>query len=142
MSCFIVSEFHVEYLVSAWAHYEHEVCHRDLPDADARAAAALMLETENHRSYVHRYMHRNDNPPPPVVRAPRLMRRELIDPVWVLKSIACYEYQACETPDWPESQAYEWCQALRLLAINALPGYDDAPWGIDSVPGARKDGGK
>lgn len=45
-----------------------------------------------------------------------------------LKLISCYEYQSCEHPDWHESEAHAFCQALRHAAIESLPGYDDAPW--------------
>jgi hypothetical protein len=53
-------------------------------------------------------------------------------PLLVLHAIAGYEYQACETPDWPQTEAYAFCAALRLLCINRLPGYDDLnAWSID-----------
>jgi hypothetical protein len=55
-----------------------------------------------------------------------------IDPLIVLKALAGYEYQSCETPDWEESEAFTFCLALRLLCINELPGYDAAKgWSID-----------
>lgn len=53
------------------------------------------------------------------------------DPVVVLKSIACYEYQACEHPGWHESDAKRLCEWLRDKMIHKLPGYEDAPWGIE-----------
>jgi hypothetical protein len=53
------------------------------------------------------------------------------DPVVVLKSISCYEYQSCEHPDWPTSDAQTICRWLRDKMISSLPGYAEAPWGID-----------
>ena len=49
-------------------------------------------------------------------------------PVEALKLIACYDYQSCEHPEWPQSESYQFCDSLRDLAVNQLPGYDDAPW--------------
>ncbi len=54
-----------------------------------------------------------------------------IDPVVVLKSIACYEYQSCEHAGWQDSDAKRICEALTQACVNALPGYDAAPWGFD-----------
>jgi hypothetical protein len=50
--------------------------------------------------------------------------------VAVLKLIDCYEYQSCERPDWHESEAYAYCDALRRRLIAQLPGYDAAPWAM------------
>lgn len=54
----------------------------------------------------------------------------------VLKAVGCYEYQACEAPDWEGSDAQRICQKLTKALILRLPGFDDSPWGIesDSVP--------
>jgi len=51
--------------------------------------------------------------------------------VQTLKAIACFDYQACETDDWQQSEAFAFCEALRDRAINKLPGYSEAKWGID-----------
>jgi len=50
--------------------------------------------------------------------------------VAMLKLLDCYEYQSCERPDWPESEAHAYCEALRSRLIGQLPGYDAAPWAI------------
>lgn len=53
------------------------------------------------------------------------------EPVTILKAVRCYEYQACETPDWDTSEAEAFCEALIYLAISVLPGFDSAPgWPI------------
>lgn len=56
-------------------------------------------------------------------------RARPIDPVQVLKSIDCYEYQCAASPAWEASGAKAFCDALRASAIQALPGYDEASWG-------------
>ena len=48
----------------------------------------------------------------------------------MLKALACYEYQACEHAEWPTSEAYQFCEALRRRAIPRAPGYDAAEWEI------------
>jgi hypothetical protein len=53
----------------------------------------------------------------------------VLDPVVVLKQIACYAYQSCDHDGWPASEAAAITDALRSAAIRVLPGYHDAPWG-------------
>ena len=88
--------------------------------------AGMVLWRENHESVNHRYSAK-DTPPPYV------WTRRDDAPVVVLKSIACYEYQTCEHPTWKESAAFEFCEMLRHHTIALLPGWEDAPWGIDSA---------
>ena len=52
-----------------------------------------------------------------------------IDPVQVLKSCACFRYQACEFAGWDDSEAARFIEALTTKAINSLPGYEEAVWG-------------
>lgn len=52
-----------------------------------------------------------------------------IEPVQVLKCIDFFEYQSNERPEWRDSEAKAFCDALRRRAIRALPGYDEAEWG-------------
>lgn len=47
-----------------------------------------------------------------------------------LKLIDCFEYQACEYDGWEDSEAHRFCECLRGSLIGALPGYNDAPWGL------------
>lgn len=52
-------------------------------------------------------------------------------PVQMIKLAQCYDYQSCEHPE------YKGCIAQRLMdsiisdCIRMLPGYDEAPWGLD-----------
>lgn len=87
-----------------------------------------MLLAENYRSVNHRY-NENEEVPAYVHK-----HAKPLSPVVVLKALACYEHQACEGAEWRTSQAKAFCNALRKCCIEALPGYDEAPWGI-------KDGG-
>jgi len=115
-------------------------CRREL-DSDTLNETGRMLLTENVRSVCHRYdepMDSTDLPGPVGFSLAEAtfssfhvaMHTPLLEPVAVLKAIACYEYQSCEHPDWEGSESKAFCEALRHAAINALPGYDEADWDI------------
>lgn len=57
--------------------------------------------------------------------APRLT------PIEVIKACDCLAYQSCEYDGWNDSKARRLLDDLKSAAINALPGYQEAPWGID-----------
>ena len=92
---------------------------RELTPATAGAVGAILL-AENRRSVDYRY--REDEIEEVYTHGPSRLRHS----VEVLKAIDCYEYQSCETPDWAQSEAHQFCQALRGLLIGQLPGYDEA----------------
>jgi hypothetical protein len=49
----------------------------------------------------------------------------------IAKQIAHYEYQSCEHGGWEESESRAFCLALAEALLRSLPGWEDAPWGID-----------
>lgn len=51
--------------------------------------------------------------------------------VVIAKQIANFEYQACEHDAWESSEAHSFCRALADRLLRALPGWEQAPWGID-----------
>lgn len=51
--------------------------------------------------------------------------------VVIAKQIAHYEYQSCEHAAWERSEAHAFCRALRDSLLRSLPGWAEAPWGID-----------
>ena len=92
-----------------------------------------MLLAENIRSFRHRYQDNAaalEETPPAVeaYRCPNLHPR--VDPVTALKLLACYEYQASETPDWEQTEAFRFCRSLQETLIHRLPGYKEAAWEI------------
>lgn len=91
-----------------------------------------MLAAENRRSVDHRYNETELEDFYTFTRYPGSGTPGL-DPVQVLKAIACYEYQSCEHPEWETSEAHEFCRALRHRTIDRLPGYDEAAWEIPPV---------
>lgn len=56
----------------------------------------------------------------------------------VLKALDCYDYQACETPDWEQTTAHWITSTLRDYLIKILPGYDRAPWEWNDDEVARR----
>jgi hypothetical protein len=50
--------------------------------------------------------------------------------VSLLKQSQCFAYQACEVSDWDSCWAKAFTVELESVLINALPGFDDAPWGV------------
>lgn len=94
-----------------------------------------MLVVENVRSITHRYPDTlNGGPMPGPCDAyweayytySRPARR--LSAVEALKAIDCYEYQACEHPEWIDSEAKRFCDGLRASIIGVLAGYSEAPW--------------
>ena len=142
MSAYIVDRSTVRFLVSVaqlWELYWHDGqesrrIHRCDDEAAARAGA--MLWAENVRSVAHRYPNTpNDLPGPSdgdynygahrVTWSLQLAsQRDL--PLQVFRALSEYEYQSCEHPEWPASEAFTFCRMLRAEACRRLPGYDTA----------------
>lgn len=143
MSAFLVSEDHIRYLIQAglcmntygnlrwFSHGTESEQPRQLGELDDHNASEVgnMLWRENHASVSYRY-NAAGGACPVYVHDKAGAKVFRIDPVWVLKLIQCYEYQACEHPGWCDSAARAFCEALQTRAIHHLPGYDDAPWGL------------
>ena len=128
MSAHIVGDYHISVLLQdcsqrdGASYYFNGEMHYV---AGAEEVVGQVLLDENYRSVNYRY--RSDVFPPDFQLA-RLRRR--YTPVEVLKAIHCYDYQACETPDWKETEAYTITQMLQTRAISQLPGYDEAAWEV------------
>ena len=105
-------------------------------------AVGAMLVSENLASIHHRYPDTLDGG---VIPGPHdahwetpyafAFVRPVPTPIEALKLIACYEYQSCEHPEWPASEAYSFCDALRHQLVGILDGYSAAPWGWPPEPG-------
>lgn len=93
---------------------------------DTAEAVGVMLMAQNRRSMDFRYDE---------TEIEDLYTHEPSTPrtvVELLKAIDCYEYQACETPDWEVTEAYRFCEALRRELTYHLPGWGQAAWAIDT----------
>lgn len=95
------------------------------------------LYQENIRSVRARYPDDSrDNLPGPTILPLRLVVSNtdicnpgymLVKPIAILKMCACLDYQSCESDDWSNTVAYRLLDRIKDAAIQALPGYDDAP---------------
>ena len=61
-------------------------------------------------------------------RAPTSSKLRNLSPIQILKANHCYAYQACETDDWQQSEAFAIIAAIEQEAICTLPGYDAADY--------------
>lgn len=155
MSAFIVHKKHIDFLVTAGLGMERGCVLRWMAPGEVSADAyqrgepwgpgaieetnkrrrelridtagqvGAMLWAENQRSVDHRYDEDDAEEPYLYERYPTH-----IDPVRVLAALACYEYQSCEHPEWAQSEAHAFCDAIRKAAIRRLPGYDKAGWEV------------
>jgi hypothetical protein len=151
LSAWIVQNGHIDVLVNAMANYG--VVPPDL-GVEGYRNLGQKLWHENHLSVNHRYREQTRTP------RYRLHTTEAdLDPVAVLKAIACYNYQSCEHNGWDDSEAHTLTDALRAAILkrhpelgetvqcwhgpgprySALPEYEKAPWGFDVLDQSVKD---
>ena len=130
MSAFIVNRKTIALLTEALVKYD--LAPRYHPDAIGQK-----LWMENIRSYNYRY---DDNAHAMPYIHKGTSAALLNDPYTVYKCARCYEYQSCETPDYPLTWAGKVITALyaRLEqeigipdhAIITTAAYEQAPWGL------------
>jgi hypothetical protein len=119
MSAFVVSVDEIDLLVTAG----HAVTAGKFSAADLAAIAdkaGAMLLTANVESVNFRYS--ESEPVPAYAWTPVL---EMMDPaplhwVQVWKSASCFDYQACESPDYKDSTAARYVEALQAHALATL----------------------
>jgi hypothetical protein len=140
MSAFLVTRTHIDLLVFAWSKASggrREAIQFWDPATERRieietdSDLGRMLWRENMLSLAARY---DDPIDQPTLDAYSYTYRGSFlqtSVVTMLKAIACYEYQACEHEGWNTSKSKAYCEALRDGLISKLPGYSDAPWGVE-----------
>ena len=138
MSAFVVDNKHIDYLITAalrfsgghmtYLHSRNPVDWTYLGHENA-SEIGVMLLAENVRSLNHRY-----GVSEPVPDYTYLCRPDHFYPEFgaanVLKAIECLDYQSCESPDWEQTTAYRFLEALKQTAIEQIPGYEEADWEI------------
>lgn len=140
MSAFMVDHIHIDALVT-WAA-EHRIRYRhndrvfEVHHQNQQEVGEMLLR-ENERSVCYRYPDCVSNPenmPGRIGETVENYRFSLfpceLTAVELIKLCGCYEYQACETNDWEDSQAHALIQSMVSHAVHELPGYQAAPWGI------------
>jgi hypothetical protein len=154
VSAFIVDREHVDALVTLavkgpaaggywhgarWFRTVENMSLADIVGADYSNADTLgqMLWTENVRSIHARYPDTLeggtypgpcDFTPEDVMGYTWPMSGRQLTAIEGLKALDGYEYQACEHAEWPDSEAYRFCDALRRALVSCLPGYSEASW--------------
>lgn len=131
MSAFIVSRNHIAALVEAL--YRYDVPLPEVPKVMQPRTVGQELWNENIESVQHRYHGEPlaDLPGPIgedyeyVHDASTQVRRLVASPVAAYTLAACYSYQACEHPFWPDSLAYRLVQDLQAR-LRDLTGLSDA----------------
>ena len=134
MSAFVVSEYHIAVLAE-YAVNRGCVPH-GLPDT-AEGLGKAMWE-ENVKSVVYRYPSESAETYGEY-RHPRgvVFQFSRYSPVEIIKAAQCLEYQSCEHPTWEKSPVYRLLKWIMSEAIRSLPGYEQAPWGLEA-PTTRK----
>lgn len=138
MSAYIVDRATIDALVHA-AISVRDFGYQWTPDAIGQ-----MLTDANVASVRYRYYRDDDDSLPGPVSAEwktpytfplyESTRWPSPDLGFVFKQLSCFEYQSCERPDWRDSEAFAFCEALRHAYIARVPGYESAPWGCSEYP--------
>lgn len=125
MSAYVVPDYHINALVT-WAMERHGLAavtyywggrRREVRGDEKRIAS--VLHAENVRSVNSRY---NEADPAHGFKFKRVSNR--LNPIDVIKACHGYGYQACETADWEQSEAFAIVDAITQSAIRSLPGYE------------------
>ena len=140
MSCYVMSKPEIDAMVRLgndnrvyWYGKAGAQTASDNPDTIGE-----MLVTENVKSVMHRYNSPIHDLPGPNVPywlddytfhddpwAPHMT------PIQGIKLAHCYQYQACEHPEWEKSDAKVFSDALIHHLIRMVDGYEEATWGLD-----------
>jgi hypothetical protein len=140
MSAYQVSSDTIDLLVAAADRWRVTFDNREGTDAarlhacSHRDEAGQLLTDENARSVAFRYSE------PAAVEPYRYTYLDLDlaarqtgapVPVLVLASVRCLRYQSCETPDYSETRAARFLDAIEHAAVHQLIEQHDAPWGYE-----------
>lgn len=134
MSAYIVDDFHINGLVT-WAAMHHgndrisyfwEGRWRYIQDDEQRVASVLYAQ--NVRSVNCRY---NESESAHGFKFEDVLGSVMDHlPIEIVKACHCYGYQACETDDWPQTEAFAIVKGVEDAAIRMISGYEDAQWGL------------
>ena len=141
MSAWLVSETHVAAIVTAAAEAGLTIPSRP----DTLDAIGRELFAENMRSLRHCYGDADADEfwgEGDKLAVGYKHHHVTVAPFVLLKALACYDYQACETPTYEASEAASLTGALRAATLAQLgmtddqarahPAYRAAHWGLDA----------
>lgn len=112
----------IGYYINGWVYASRE---------NAESIGQILID-ENYRSVNARYAERTEG----YFGKPDTYKFNskcgpLPDAVTILKLANNSAYQSDNADKWEESLAYKILQAIKEYAIRKVPGYEEAPWGID-----------
>ena len=133
MSAWTVSKKHIDLLVTLAAQLE-------LTGGKTENEIGQILWDECYRSVNCRYD--ETNPAPKYEFKPFDLKS--LSTIAQIKQVECYEYQTCETEDYDTTPAIILTNTIATIlelegnfhipsdgSIRDIPGWDEAPWGID-----------
>lgn len=144
MSCYIVEKNHIQFIMAAVQSptIRFDFTYKDeagnwvtVAKGDFAATAKLgnILWQANAVGVNARYKERNT--------VEELTSRDVylcaIDPMQLLRSLDCLEYQSCDAASWEDSVAAGIVHRLIKLAYQSLPGYSSAIFGAPERNRAR-----
>ena len=121
MSAFIVTENHINYILTVYK----KALHGEGPNLHE---IGQELWTENMISVQNRYRGNVEGYYLPFFFRPFEGETNIVT---ALKQIACLRYQSCEHNGWQGSEARTLCGHIENILVQALPGWSEAPWGIE-----------
>lgn len=136
MSAFVVNKRHIDAIITAGLthnpsrdlSWDFDENRQELTRETANRVGA-MLWAENIASVRYRYADADVSGMVPADSESYVWATVgQVSVVQVLKFIDCLEYQSCEHPEWNDSEAKVFCNALRNSLIFHLPGYKEADW--------------
>jgi hypothetical protein len=129
MSAYVVSKKHIAVLANFAVAKKVWLGDRSA-GPDAFEYVYKTLADENVRSVCHRYADEKPEAYADFLRPEGRQTLVVSNPVAILKLCQCLDYQSSETHNWQETRACSLLKNIVSAAINALPGYDEAPWSV------------
>ena len=123
MSAFIVSNDHIDMILTGYRHYAPNY---DSPTLEQCTSMGRELLHENCNSVACRYDEPVDECWKEYVFNP--IRNEFLDQTALINLCNCLEYQSDVHEGWSDSHARKALDKIRNCFINALPGMKTAPW--------------
>jgi len=130
MSAYVISDATINLIAGIYAQKCMYISDDEMRLNEAQRAAQILID-ENYRSVNHRYREEGE-PHKQTFNAKWLGAFEKFSAVELLKACGCFCYQACETEDFEKSDAFNIVIQVRCRIEDKLPGYEAAPWGIES----------
>lgn len=128
MSAFVCSQEHINSLLAFtyknFDNYFSRVCADELGQTLQDANWAGVTERYGYRAQGHF----GDPYPPFIYDSDKARPLTLVE---YIKNVQCFEYQCDQGEDFRGTDAGKVLASMLGCAIGALPGYKEAPWGIE-----------